>query len=95
MLKKYRNLLFLDVIKRGIQQRMGFDIFKQKRTDKSKAYMRDMILCETEFFSFACNCTSNIQSIVWNQRKLFFESTDGCCLNVHNILLDVSQDVLL
>jgi len=59
MLKKYRNLLFLDVIKRGIQQRMGFDIFKQKRTDKSKAYMRDMILCETDFFSFACNCTSN------------------------------------
>lgn len=95
MLKKYRNLLFLDVIKRGIQQRMGFDMFTQKRTDKTKAYMRDMILCETEFFSFACNCTSKIQSIVWNKCKLVFESTDGCCLNVHNILLDVSQYVTL
>ena len=91
MLKMYRNLQFLDIIKKGVQHRLGgVDVFTQKRTDKSKAYLRDLFLSESANYKFACNCARKQQSIQWNVQKGYYESEDGSCLAVHNILLDVS-----
>lgn len=90
MLKKYRNLQVLDLIKRGINHRNGRDIFSQKRVHASKAFMGDIFVAENDIFAFAVNCTNKPQEIQWSHSKKSFLSSNGTCLNVHNILLDVS-----
>jgi hypothetical protein len=89
MLKKFLKLQFLDIIKRGINHRLGLDIFKQKRPSIKKAYMSDAFITQSEIYKFACNCTTRAQSLQWNSSKSTFESIEGGCLNVHNLLLDV------
>jgi hypothetical protein len=95
MLKKYRNLQFLDIIKKGINHRMGVDVFSQSRQHAVKAFMRDFPITESDIFSFACNCTTKAQTLSWNVTKGTFQSTEGACLNVHNILLDVSISIFI
>jgi hypothetical protein len=90
MLKKYRNLLFLDFMKKGIVHRLGDNIFSQKRLYQGKAYMKDIHVHYSDQLSFAVNCISDTQSITWNVLNKTFESMDGKSLNVHNCLLDVS-----
>jgi len=90
MLKKYRNLLFLDFMKKGIVHRLGDNIFSQKRLYQGKAYMKDIHVHYSDQLSFAVNCISDTQSITWNVLNSTFESMDGKSLNVHNCLLDVS-----
>jgi len=89
MLKKYRNLMFLDLMKKGIVHRRGENIFSQKRHCQGKAYMKDIHVHHSEVLSFAVNCISDTQSIAWNVMKSTFESMDGKALNVHNCLLEV------
>jgi hypothetical protein len=90
MLKKYIHLQVLDVIKKGINDRKGVDVFAQKRQSTRKMFVSDTIVAELKELSFAFNCTSKPQALVWVVDKETFETMDGSCLNVHNILLDVS-----
>jgi hypothetical protein len=71
-------------------EKQGVDVFAQKRQTTRKMFVSDTIVAETKEFSFAFNCTSKPQALVWVVDKETFETMDGSCLNVHNILLDVS-----
>lgn len=63
----------------------------EKRHSTRKFFISDTIVAETMELSFACNCTIKPQALIWVHDKETFETMDGSCLRVHNILLDVSK----